>query len=248
MRGGKNMKHSRLSHYIILLTLCIFGFTSITYAAQVNSLTLNISFSQDGCSVSGIVTAAESGLPLTQGTISIAGITAPINNGKYSISNVSPGVQTVIIEGPYRQPFTAAVCIENGFNRFNFTVDPIFAQQEIDVLAKITRAEAEGESEVGKIAVAATILNRVKSPRYPETISGVVYQRISGRYQYSPVADGRIKLAPRVQDYQAAYRALAGEDPSNGATGFYNPTKTRDKWVRSHPITAIIDGHTFFKY
>lgn len=116
------------------------------------------------------------------------------------------------------------------------------------MLAKITRAEAEGETEQGRVAVAATILNRVLSNRYPNTVQEVVYQKESGRYQYSPVYDGRINVTPRKQDYNAAYLALAGNDPTYGATGFYNPAKTRDRWVRSHPVTTQIGGHTFFRY
>jgi N-acetylmuramoyl-L-alanine amidase len=84
------------------------------------------------------------------------------------------------------------------------------------------------------------------SPNYPATVTEVVYQRISGRYQYSPVADGRIKLEPNEKAWRAAYAALAGWDPTEGATGFFNPAKTRDRWVHSRPATTQIGGHVFF--
>jgi spore germination cell wall hydrolase CwlJ-like protein len=55
------------------------------------------------------------------------------------------------------------------------------AQLEIDVdemhcLAKNIYFEARGESLKGKIAVANVTMNRVDSPKYPNTICGVVYQ------------------------------------------------------------------------
>ena len=37
--------------------------------------------------------------------------------------------------------------------------------------------EARGESYTGKVAVAAVILNRVKSASFPNSISGVIYQK-----------------------------------------------------------------------
>jgi N-acetylmuramoyl-L-alanine amidase len=125
---------------------------------------------------------------------------------------------------------------------------PNLSQSDINLLARLITAEAGGESLEGQVAVAATILNRLNDERYPETIPGVIYQINFGRYQYSPVLDGRINQPPSASSYQAIKMALAGWDPSNGANGFYNPTKTKSKWVRSHPMTAVIGGHVFFNY
>jgi N-acetylmuramoyl-L-alanine amidase len=115
-------------------------------------------------------------------------------------------------------------------------------------LARLVSAESAGEPFQGQVAVAATILNRLEDPRYPNTIPGVVYQVESGRYQYSPVLDGRINLPATPGAYQAIEQALTGADPSNGANGFYNPAKTTNQWVRMQPVTATIGGHVFFKY
>jgi N-acetylmuramoyl-L-alanine amidase len=48
--------------------------------------------------------------------------------------------------------------------------------EEIELLALVTMAEAEGESVEGKRLVIDTVLNRVDSPRWPNTISEVIYQ------------------------------------------------------------------------
>lgn len=122
------------------------------------------------------------------------------------------------------------------------------SQSDIDLLARLVTAEAGGEPYTGQVAVAATILNRLKDPRYPKTVPGIVYQVDYGRYQYSPVLDGRINLPPTSSAYKAVQAALTGWDPSNGANGFFNPARTNSQWVRSHPVTARIGDHVFFNY
>jgi N-acetylmuramoyl-L-alanine amidase len=122
-----------------------------------------------------------------------------------------------------------------------------FSAADIDLFARIVHAEAEGESYQGQVAVAATILNRVRSEIYPNTMSGVVYQVESGAYQYSPVLDGRINRPAGESAKRAIMEALNGNDPTNGATGFFNPAKTSNQWVRSRPVVANIGSHVFFK-
>ncbi len=121
-----------------------------------------------------------------------------------------------------------------------------YAQGEIDLLARLVQSEASGEPYIGQVAVAASVLNRVASPQYPNTIAGVIYQVISGNYQYSPVLDGRINMPANQTAYQAAYDALGGWDPSYNALGFYNPAKTSNQWVRQQAVTTVIGNHVFF--
>lgn len=63
-----------------------------------------------------------------------------------------------------------------------------YTSDEIDLIALITMAEAEGEGEYGQRLVIDTILNRLDSERFPDTVSDVVYQR----NQFSCVSDGRV--------------------------------------------------------
>lgn len=123
---------------------------------------------------------------------------------------------------------------------FNFT------EADLDLFARIVHAESEGETFEGQVAVAASILNRIRSTRYPNTMWGVVYQVVSGRYQYSPVLDGRINRPAGESAKKAVQEALKGSDPSGGATGFYNPAKTSNQWVRQQPVTRRIGNHVFF--
>lgn len=121
------------------------------------------------------------------------------------------------------------------------------SEEELDLLIRLVHAEAAGESYLGKVAVAASVLNRVDSPDYPSTITDVIYQVVGENgYQYTPVANGRIDLPGDATAAQAVEAALAGWDPTGGATGFYNPKATNDKWVRSREVIAVIGNHVFF--
>lgn len=122
-----------------------------------------------------------------------------------------------------------------------------YSQGEIDLLARLVHSEASGEPYIGQVAVAASILNRVSSSLYPNSLTGVIYQVTNGHYQYSPVLDGRINQPANRTAYQAVYDALGGWDPSNNALGFYNPRKTSNQWVRQQTVTTVIGNHIFFR-
>ena len=62
------------------------------------------------------------------------------------------------------------------------------SDEDLELLALVTMAEAEGESELGKRLVIDTVLNRVDSSYYPNTISGVIWQK----GQFSSMYNGRV--------------------------------------------------------
>lgn len=114
-------------------------------------------------------------------------------------------------------------------------------------LAKIIEAEAGIEPIEGKIAVGAVVLNRVEDEWFPDSIQDVIFQKINGKYQFSPVGNGRIyKVEPSEESYEAADRALAGEDPTDGALYFYNPKISKSKFFKGREMVARIGNHQFF--
>lgn len=118
-----------------------------------------------------------------------------------------------------------------------------FSRSELDLLAKAVFAEARGEVYEGQVAVAAVILNRVKNPNFPNTISGVIYQPGA----FTAVTDGQINLAPNQSAYNAVRDAINGWDPSKGAIYYWNPATAQSKWVWSRPVTVQIGNHLFAK-
>jgi N-acetylmuramoyl-L-alanine amidase len=118
-------------------------------------------------------------------------------------------------------------------------------EEDLTLLARIIHAEARGESFVGQVAVGAVVLNRLASPDFPSDLREVVYQRTFNVYQFSPVGDGSITLAPNEQAFRAARQALTGSDPTRGSLFFYNPDKTNDMWIRTLPVVTRIGDHVF---
>ena len=112
---------------------------------------------------------------------------------------------------------------------------------DIYLLAKCVHAEARGEVYVGQVAVAAVILNRVKSPDFPNTIAGVIYQP----WAFTAVHDGQINLEPNASAYNAAKDALNGWDPTYGCLYYYNPEVATSKWIFSRQTVVTIGKHVF---
>ena len=115
----------------------------------------------------------------------------------------------------------------------------------VDLLARLINGEARGEPYKGQVAVGAVVMNRVKSSEFPDTISGVIYQK----GQFSCVTDGQFNKAIDEDStvYKAAREAMNGSDPTNGCLFFYNPKTSKSKWVFSRPIVITIGKHRFAK-
>ena len=115
--------------------------------------------------------------------------------------------------------------------------------EELLLLSKIVTGEARGESYEGQVAVAAVVINRVKDPRFPNTIKDVIYQKNA----FSVVKDGSINLQPTESAYNAAKEALYGNDPTNKAIYFWNPDIATCKWIKKLNPYLRIGNHVFAK-
>ena len=115
------------------------------------------------------------------------------------------------------------------------------SSSEINLLARVISAEARGEPYTGQVAVGAVILNRVKSPSFPDTLSGVVYQPGA----FTCMTDGQINQSVTDSARRAARDAANGWDASGGALYYYNPQKTTNRWMRSLPVIKVIGSHYF---
>ena len=116
---------------------------------------------------------------------------------------------------------------------------------DIQLMARAINGEARGEPYEGQVAVGAVILNRVKDSRFPNSISGVIYQ--SGAF--TAVSDGQIN-APIDEDstvYKAAQDAMNGWDPTGGCVYYFNPDTATNSWIWSRPHVITIRKHRFCK-
>lgn len=205
----------------------------------------------------GTAQDANSGLKLWSGQVTLTragspGYSTSLQGGVFELKNVAPGTYTLTIQAMFYKQLQKQVVIAGGTVSVSENLTPIFTPEELDLLARLVHAEAKGESYEGQVAVAATVLNRIAHPDYPNTMKGVIYQVVvsGGKryYQYEPVLNGTINAQASQTARDAVNDALAGWDPSLGATGFFAPAKVgRSSWVWSRPATVTIGNHRFFK-
>ena len=114
-----------------------------------------------------------------------------------------------------------------------------FEENDRYLLANLIYCEAGGEPYEGQVAVGAVVINRLLSARYPDTITGVIYQRS----QFSPAGSGRLAIALAQNKatsscYAAADEAMRGVTNVGTCVYFRTPIEG---------LTGIqIGGHIFY--
>ena len=120
--------------------------------------------------------------------------------------------------------------------------------EEFNMLCYVLQGEVGGCSDASKIAVANVILNRVKSPNFPNTISGV----LTADNQFTAIYGYYNNTTPPTQNtIDCARRALNGEDNTNGAIFYYAPRYcggSTAAWFESLQFCMELEGQRFFKY
>ncbi|MGI9861414.1 cell wall hydrolase [Moorella naiadis] len=119
---------------------------------------------------------------------------------------------------------------------------PVGTSDEMNLLARLIAAEAGTEPYEGQVAVGAVVMNRVRSPLFPSTISGVVFEP----WAFESVSNGLIwQVTNLATASRAAADALNGWDPTYGALFFWNPSKEVSPWIWTRTIITQIGNHVF---
>ncbi len=118
-----------------------------------------------------------------------------------------------------------------------------YSTSDVNLLARLVYAEARGEPYTGQVAVAAVVLNRVRSSSFPNSIAGVIYEP----YAFTCVSDGQINLSPNATAKKAAQDAMNGWDPTGGCLYYYNPKTATSAWIWSKPVSVTIGSHSFMR-
>lgn len=122
-----------------------------------------------------------------------------------------------------------------------------YRSDEVFWLARIIHAESSGEPLLGQIAVGDVVLNRVKSPLYPNTIYGVIFDRKWG-VQFSPILNGTIYNTPSYLSTLAAKIAIEGYEVTGGALFFLEPRLSSSSWIpKSREYIFTVGRHDFYK-
>ena len=154
-------------------------------------------------------------------------------------------IKIVIIFGLLMLAFVILIVLENNYTKQNVSYAATSNTSDLQLMARAINGEARGEPYEGQVAVGAVILNRVKDSRFPNSISGVIYQ--SGAF--TAVADGQINspIDEGSTVYKAAQDAMNGWDPTGGCVYYFNPDTATNKWIWSRPHVKTIGKHRFCK-
>ena len=117
----------------------------------------------------------------------------------------------------------------------------VYRETELTLLARLVSGEARGEPYIGQVAVAAVVLNRVRSAAFPNTVSGVIFQAGA----FDAVWDGQFDMEPSDSCYRAARDALNGWDPTGGCVYYYNPRTATNEWILTRTVQLTIGQHAF---
>ena len=117
--------------------------------------------------------------------------------------------------------------------------------RELTCLAKIVVHEAGNQSRAGQLAVAQVVMNRVRSPRFPNTICGVAMQpgQFFNVHRYNPPRDARWRRALEVaRDARDGVSA-----PVVGNALFFRAAYASSAFFRSRTRVATLGDHVFYR-
>jgi spore germination cell wall hydrolase CwlJ-like protein len=121
-----------------------------------------------------------------------------------------------------------------------------YSEEDLYWLARVIHSEAPGDTTEGQLAVANVVLNSLNDG-WSDSIKNVIFQKINGTYQFTPVEDGKIYNTPSQRAMDNAIRALSGERviPIN-IYYFYMPAPyNQNDWIRSRTVYKKIGIHLF---
>lgn len=123
--------------------------------------------------------------------------------------------------------------------------DAYYNAEDLYWLARIIHAESRSEPISGKIAVGNVVLNRVKSPDFPNSIYDVIFDRKFG-VQFEPIQNGTIYEAPDEESLLAAMLCLDGASVVGNSLYFLNPAKADNLWAMSNRTYVETIGNHYF--
>jgi len=115
---------------------------------------------------------------------------------------------------------------------------------ELMCLSAIMFGEARGESDMGKVAVAYTAMNRKADPNYPKDICKIMKQ--PAQYDF-------LKKKGMPEEYQYKYlypiakAVMEGkiDDPTRGAKWFHTK-QIKPYWIKNKEIKLAVGNHIFY--
>lgn len=122
------------------------------------------------------------------------------------------------------------------------------SQQDVSCLAEAIYFEARGTGEVGTEAVAHVVVNRAKSPKFPNSVCGVIADRCQFSYRCDGHPEVYAEPRERAQAMQTAEKVLSGApDITKGALFFHAAWAPPGSWFNSRPRVGKFGGNVFYR-
>lgn len=126
-----------------------------------------------------------------------------------------------------------------------FDVPAKYTDEDIEILCRITEAEATGGTVEQKMNVASCVLNRVASEAWPDTIRDVVHQKA----QFSPISDGRYNLVSITESTREAVNNVLIFGLMHDCDAFCTATcsSARSGWHSKLEFVFFDGEHNFYR-
>lgn len=126
------------------------------------------------------------------------------------------------------------------------TADEVYGEEDLYWLSRIISAEARGEPFIGQLAVGTVVINRTGSHYYPDTIYGVIFDRVGG-VQFTPASTGSVYRDPTESSVLAAKLCLEGFSLDDGILFFFNSKLAAGSWITANrTYTMTVGQHDFY--
>jgi spore germination cell wall hydrolase CwlJ-like protein len=121
------------------------------------------------------------------------------------------------------------------------------APRDVACLAEALYFEARGTGPQGKAAVAQVVLNRAKSPKFPNSVCGVVGDGCQFSYRCDGRPDVLSDATSRGRAYRAAEVALAGAPDLTGGALFFHSARVSPRWFQTRQRVGTFGGNVFYR-
>ena len=124
--------------------------------------------------------------------------------------------------------------------------EDVYGEDDLYWLSRIISAESRGEPFVGQLAVGTVVINRTGSKYYPDTIYGVIFDRVGG-VQFTPASTGSVYRDPTESSVLAAKLCLEGFSLDPGILFFFNSKLAAGSWITANrTYTMTVGQHDFY--
>lgn len=168
---------------------------------------------------------------------------AELANESQNIETIKPQVHNLITFEPQTKEKHESNIDVDYYHEFIYSKD--WSAQESHLLAKIAMAEAEECNTQTKTLIIMSVLNRVWSDEFPDTIKDVIFQE----NQFSPIDNGRWdRVEPNEDCYEAVRIVMEAKYDYSGGATYFESCDDEDNWhSRNLEFLYESEGIRFYK-